>query len=419
MNNTGNIEINIEPSFFNETYIQYLGRKEKFQVFYGGAGSGKSYFIVQNLLIRLLKQKQKLMVVRQTFNTHRDSTFAEFRHALDVMGITEHTNISRSTLDITLPNGSEIIFKGADEESKLLSIQGVSMTWIEEATEVSKEIFDQLVLRMRGGSLRKHMFLSFNPISATHWLKEEFFDNPREDSFVSHTNYEDNRFLEQDYIDNLLEMKERNPLKYDVYALGKWGTTGKKVYDNWEEMELDRYELLKNNIELVSAVGLDFGYIADPTVMVVSLVDLEKKEIYIIDEMHRHGLLNNEIAHEIIASGYGREVIIADSAERKSIDEIKSYGVPRIEPAKKGGGSVMQGVQFLNQFKIYVDPSCVHTIDELDNYSYKQDKRTGKYINEPVDNFNHILDALRYSMEPYHEKNTKKIKVMSKSILGL
>lgn len=415
----GEININIDSSFFNESYIQYLKRHEKFQVFYGGAGSGKSYFIVQNLILRLLEQKQKLMVVRQTYGTHRDSTFAEFKTALEKMNLIGRCNISKTTLDIELPNGSTIIFKGADEESKLLSISGVTITWVEEATEISKEIFDQLVLRMRGGSLKKHMFLSFNPISATHWLKKEFFDNPREDAFISHTNYKDNRFLEQEYIDNLLEMEKRNPVKYAVYALGEWGTTGKKVYENWEIRHFDKYKLLKSNIYLQSAIGLDFGYVADATTLIATLVDTENRRIYIYDEMYAHGLLNNEIANEIIAKGYSKERIIADSAEKKSIDEIKGYGVPRIEPAKKGAGSIMQGIQFINQFEVIVHPDCKHTIDELENYSYKKSKATGQYLNEPIDNFNHLLDALRYAMEPFHKKENKVIKTLSKSLFGL
>lgn len=419
MSKQKSININIDSSFFNEAYIPYLNRDEKFQVFYGGAGSGKSYFIVQNLIIKLLKQKQKLMVVRQTFATHRDSTFAEFKSALEYMGILDLCKISKTTLDIELPSGSTIIFKGADEESKLLSISGVTVTWVEEATEISKEIFDQLVLRMRGGRLRKHMFLSFNPISATHWLKAEFFDNPRDDAFICHTTYQDNRFLEQEYIDNLLDMKDRNPVKYDVYALGKWGTTGKKVYENWVEADFDRYHLVKNNIYLQSAIGVDFGYISDATTLIATLVDLENRKIYIYDEMYEHGLLNNEIASEIIAKGYGKERIIADSAEKKSIDEIRGYGVPRIEPAKKGSGSIMQGIQFINQFQIYVHPRCVHTIDELENYSYKKDNKTGQYLNQPIDDFNHLLDALRYALEPFHKKNNRKIKTLSKSLFGL
>ena len=419
MSKQKSININIDSSFFNEAYIPYLNRDEKFQVFYGGAGSGKSYFIVQNLILKLLKQKQKLMVVRQTFATHRDSTFAEFKSALEYMGILDMCKISKTTLDIELPSGSTIIFKGADEESKLLSISGVTVTWVEEATEISKEIFDQLVLRMRGGRLRKHMYLSFNPISATHWLKAEFFDNPRDDAFICHTTYQDNRFLEQEYIDNLLDMKDRNPVKYDVYALGKWGTTGKKVYENWVEADFDRYHLVKNNIYLQSAIGVDFGYISDATTLIATLVDLENRKIYIYDEMYEHGLLNNEIASEIIAKGYGKERIIADSAEKKSIDEIRGYGVPRIEPAKKGSGSIMQGVQFINQFQIYVHPRCVHTIDELENYSYKKDNKTGQYLNQPIDDFNHLLDALRYALEPFHKKNNRKIKTLSKSLFGL
>ena len=413
------ININVDSSFFNSAYIPYLKRDEQYQVFYGGAGSGKSYFIVQNLIIRLLKQKQRLMVVRQTFNTHRDSTFAEFKVALENFGILDLCKISKSTLDIELPNGSTIIFKGADDESKLLSIQGITLTWIEEATELSKEIVDQLILRMRGGALRKHMFLSFNPISANHWLKKEFFDNPKPGSFICHTTYQDNRFLEQEYINTLLEMKERNPVKYDVYALGKWGTTGKKVYENWEVKEFNRYDLIKDKITLRSAVGLDFGYVADPTVLIAALVDEENREMYIFDEMYHHGLMNDEIAQEIIALGYSRERIIADSAEKKSIDEIKGYGIPRIEPAKKGGGSVMQGIQFINQFKLYVHPKCEKTIDELENYAYKMDRQSGLYLNEPVDNYNHLLDALRYGMEPFHRKETRTIRTLPKSFLGL
>lgn len=255
------ISLNIDASFFNEAYIPYLNRPEKFQVFYGGAGSGKSYHLASSLIIKLLQQKQKLLVVRQTFSSHRDSTFSEFKTALERMGILKLCGVSKTTLEITLPNGSTIIFKGADDENKLLSISGITLTWVEEATEISKEIFDQLVMRMRGGRLTKHMYLSFNPISATHWLKKEFFDNPRENSFVCHTTYKDNRFLEQDYINNLLEMEERNPLKYAIYALGEWGTTGKKVYENYVIKDFNRYEVVKNNITIQSAFGLDFGLV--------------------------------------------------------------------------------------------------------------------------------------------------------------
>ena len=164
---------------------------------------------------------------------------------------------------------------------------------------------------------------------------------------------------------------------------------------------------------------MDFGYVADATTMIATLVDMDNRKIYIFDELYEHGLLNNEIATEIIAKGYGRERIIEDAAENQSIDEIKGYGVPRIEPAIKGNGSIMQGIQFINQFKIYVHPKCKHTIDELENYSYKKDRQTGLYLNEPVDNFNHVLDALRYAMEPFNKKQSKVIRTIYKSALGL
>lgn len=159
------INLNIDSSFFNEVYIPYLNKNERWQVFYGGYGSGKSNFVATNLVLGLLKQKCTLLVVRQTFATHRDSTFAELKSAIERMGIMETVKISKTTLEIEFHNGSKIIFKGADDEQKLLSIFGINLCWIEEATEISKEILDQLNLRLRGGRFKKHIFLIFNPVS--------------------------------------------------------------------------------------------------------------------------------------------------------------------------------------------------------------------------------------------------------------
>lgn len=117
------------------------------------------------------------------------------------------------------------------------------------------------------------------------------------------------------------------------------------------------------------------------------------------------------------AKGYAKEVITADSAEQKSIAELKGYGLPRIKPARKGPDSIMQGIQFLQQFEIIVLPSCIHTIDELENYSFRKDKTTGKYINKPEDNNNHILDALRYSLEGYSKRSG--VSFLNKQALGL
>jgi len=411
------IKVNISYDYFNEKYIPYIDRKERYQIYYGGAGSGKSYFIATSLILKLFKQKQTLLVVRQTFASIRDSVFAEIISALSRMSLLPYVKVSKTTLGMEFPNGSKIIFKGADDEGKLLSISGIDLVWVEEASEITKDLFNQLELRLRGGADKKLFYLSFNPISALHWLKEEFFDNPKEDSLICHSTYLDNRFLDKEYIANLLDMKERNPQKYEVYALGKWGTTGKKVYENWSVQHFDYHTLVQKNPNAKAVFGMDFGYVSDATTFVCSLVDVANRKLYIFDEMYEHGLLNNQIAEQVKAKGYAKEVITADSAEQKSIAELKGYGLPRIKPARKGPDSIMQGIQFLQQFEIIVLPSCIHTIDELENYSFRKDKTTGKYINKPEDNNNHILDALRYSLEGYSKRSG--VSFLNKQALGL
>lgn len=413
------LNINFDVKTLNLAYIPYIKREERYQVFYGGAGSGKSYFLATNLVLELLSKKQKMLVIREVFSTIRDSVYAELLNAIDNIGnLREHCTISKSTLQITFPNGSTIIFKGADDESKLLSITGVDMVWIEEADGITREVWHQIELRLRGGANKKRFYLSFNPISAQHWLKEEFFDNPKDDSLICHTTYKDNRFLDADYIANLEDMRERNPEKYQVYALGKWGTNGKPVYSNWEVSTFNFSQIIKSNKSIKALFGMDFGYTTDPTTFIASLIDEQNRKLYIFDEMYEHGLLNNEIAHNIISMGYGKETIIADSAEQKSIAELRKYGLRRVKPAKKGANSINHGIQYLSQYQIYIHPNCVETINEFENYSYKKNKRTGQYTNVPIDNYNHLLDALRYSVEPLSMQK-KPVSSLNKAMFGL
>lgn len=414
------VNLQIDKAFFNEVYIPYLNREERFQAFMGGAGSGKSKFLSQKLTLDLLKNKITLLVVMKEYSGMEQKVFKEFLTTFDDMKIRDHMKIRKAPLNITFPNGSEIIFLGADDESKLLSISGITYCWVEEADNISYEFWTQLQLRLRGkGKIKKKFFLSWNPTSATSWLKREFEDNPLPDSFMLRTTYLDNRFLDDEYIAQFDEMKIRNPHKYRIYALGEWGILGKLVYENWEEREFTTSDLMKENPNLVSAFGMDFGYVADPSTMVASLVDLENRKLYIFDEMYEKGLLNNEIAEKIHDMGYSKELIIADSAEQKSIEEIKQYDIPRIKPARKGSGSIMQGIQFIQQFDIIVHPKCKHTIDELKHYSFKKDKQSGMYLNVPIDSSNHILDALRYSLESHNKKKGKALKLLPSSMFGL
>lgn len=366
----------------------------------------------------LLQQKTTLLVVRKTFDSIRDSVFKELMNAIEQFQVESFITYKKTTLDIEFSNGSKIIFKGGDDENKLLSISGIDRIWVEEVNEITQDLFNQLELRLRGQGKKKQFFLSFNPIDARHWLKEEFFDNPKADSFVCHTTYLDNTFLDQDYIDTLLDMKERNPEKYKVYVLGEWGATGKQVFTNWTEAVFDYKKIIKRGKHVKLALGVDFGW-TDPSTLACVLIDLEKKELFIFDEIYEQGLTNEELTEKIIEKGFANQLIIADSAERKSIEECRGYGLRKLKGAVKGGGSIMNGIRFLHQFTIYIHSDCKNAITEFQSYSYVKDSKTGQYTKKLTDDYNHFIDALRYAVEPYMRGQGNQVKFLPKSLLGL
>lgn len=415
-----NVNLNIDKSYFNEKYLQYFNKTNRYMIFYGGAGSGKSHYISRKLIIDLILHKKKLLVIRQVYSDIADSVFAEFISALEDLKIIKFVTINKAPFKITFPNGSVILFKGADRESKLLSISGVDICWIEEASEISKELFNQLELRLRGGKHKKQFYLSFNPISENHWLKAEFFDNNVSDTSICHSTYLDNRFLDDDYIRTLNNMKIRNPQKYQVYALGHWGVLGDRVYNNWIVNNFNINEVLNSNKKLIKSVGLDFGFKADPAALVATVIDMENRRLYVYDELYVYGKKNNELAELIKAKGYEKSQIYADNQEQKSIAELKDlYGIKNIHATKKGKDSIKHGIQFLEQFEIIVHTSCENIQNEFESYVYPKDKITGKYKDKPVDANNHLMDALRYAVEKYSVNKKGKFKTYSKSILGL
>ena len=386
------LKINFGLSQLNKAYIPYLQRQERYQIFYGGAGSGKSNFLATNLSLSLLQRKQRLLVVMETYAGMEEKVYKEIISALEKLQVLQFVKKKTSPLKIEFPNGSEMIFIGADDESKLLSLSAIDAVWVEEATGISKDYWEQLKLRLRGATgVKKKFYLSFNPISVNHWLKEEFFDKGYKDMFICHTTYKDNRFLDEEYIQTLEDMKERSPLHYDVYALGKWGSLGKKVFNNWTVQDFDVMELIKENPQLEETYGVDFGFVSDASTLVASLIDIPNRKLYIFDELYEKGLLNNQLAQKIIDKGYRRKHIIADSAEQKSIAELKQYGLTSIEGAAKGAGSIAHGIQYLQQFDIIIHPSCKFTIQEFEHYSYKKDKKTGQYLSQPIDDYNHCI----------------------------
>ena len=396
------MKIRVHTNIFCPVYLPHLNPDgHRILVFYGGAGSGKSFFVAQRLVYKALRSRRKILVLRKVNRTTKASTFQLLLDTLDQFGIRDKCSINRTDFTITLPNGSSFLCMGLDDPEKIKSITGLTDAWLEEATEFSLDDFSQVNLRIRDPKAEnQEVILSMNPVSKANWTYLQFFaDNDELTEFrktvkIVHTNYLDNPFLPPEYVQALLLMKATNEVYYKIYALGEFGSLDKLVYNNWQKMDFDP-TLIKGQL----LCGLDFGYTNDPTMFLASILVEEERRIYVFKEWGGTGFLNDQIADQIKEMGFAKSLIMADSAEQKSIDEIKRKGIARIKPCVKGQGSVLQGIQKLQQYEIIVHPSCRNTIEELQNYSWKKDKQTNEYINEPIDAFNHSLDSLRYSLQ--------------------
>lgn len=412
----------LHKEIFNDVYLSSLDDYSKrYEIYYGGAGSGKSVFVAQKLVKKALTDRRKILVLRKVDKTTKNSTFQLLLDTLTDWKIIDKCKINRTDFTITLPNGSVFLCCGLQDPERIKSITGLTDAWLEEATEFNQEDFNQIDLRIRHPEAKgQQIILSFNPVSKVNWCYKLFFKEAADAAMtdfraqckILHTNYLDNKFLPQSYIDSLLLLKATNLDYYKIYALGEFGSLSKLVFNNWKVEEFDCTQVHGD-----LCVGLDFGFIADPTALVASIVDDENKKIYVFNAKSRKGLLNNEIAEMIKAEGFAKSSIIADSAEQKSIEEIKREGISRIKPATKGQGSILQGIQKLQQYQIIVHPSgAAALIEELKNYCWEKDKKTNEYINKPIDKYNHCIDALRYSLQCMEHH---KVKTMDKTLLGL
>lgn len=407
------MKIDIYPEIFNDAFLPFVDDyTHRFEVYYGGAGSGKSVFITQKLLIKALMQQRKILIMRKVGATLKDSCWQLVIDTLSHFQLLSFSKINKSILTIELPNGSMLLFKGMDDSEKIKSITGITDIWVEEATEFSAEDIEQLNLRLRAKTDGLQMFFSFNPVSKANWVFKRWFAKDvelTEDTVIHRSTYKDNRFLPDAYIETIEKMAKTNPTYYRIYALGEFASLDKLIFNNWKTgtvNDTSSWDLL---------CGLDFGYTNDPTAFVVSFVHGD--ELFIAKEFVKTGLLNNQIATAIKELGFAKSTIIGDSAEVKSIEELKRDGLYRIYPAVKGKGSILQGIQKLQQYDITVHPSCEHVITELQNYAWKKDRQSGEYINEPIDEFNHCIDALRYSLQCLDKY--KRLTSFSKSTLGL
>lgn len=384
-------------------YKSFWNFKGRYKVCKGSRASKKSTTTAQWIIYNMMKYPlSNTLVIRQMFNTHLDSTWTQLKWATKNLGVADLWDFKKSPLSATYrPTGQKILFRGLDDPKSITSITVehgyLCWCWWEEAYQVkSEDAFNKVDMSIRGelppGYFKQHI-VTFNPWSDRHWLKKRFFDVGDEDVLAITTNYLCNEFLGDDDKKVFEKMRETNPERYRVEGLGNWGIVDGLVFSNWR---VETFQSKNLNGELL--LGLDFGFTNDPTAIISSIIDEDNKRLYVFDEFFKKGLLNNQIADILIKKGYSKSIIIADSAEQKSIEEIRRCGVRRIKEAVKGQGSVLQGIQKLQQYEIIIHPSCINLIEEFENYSWAQDK-DGTGINKPVDMFNHGIDALRYSLQ--------------------
>lgn len=395
------------PKLIGKGYGKFWRFKGRYRVVKGSRASKKSKTTALWFIYNLMKHKQaNLLVIRKTYRTLKDSCFAELKWAIHRLQVDRYWEIKESPLEMTYkPTGQKIYFRGLDDPLKVTSITVdigcLCWGWIEEAYEVMNEddfnILDESIRGTTPEGLFKQWTITFNPWNEHHWLKGRFFDLEDDNTLAITTNYLCNEWLDDADKKVFETMKKNNPRRYQVAGLGNWGIVDGLVYENWEEKVFDLEEI-KRISGIVSRFGLDFGYTNDPTALFCGMLDKNNATLYVFDELYRQGMQNKVIYDEVERMGYAKEIITADNAEPKSIDNLYDYGMRRIRPARKGPDSIKNGIDYIQGLKIIIHPRCVNFITEISNYTWQEDK-FGKKLNKPIDDFNHLMDAMRYALE--------------------
>lgn len=394
------------PDIVGKGYKTFWNFKGRYRVVKGSRASKKSKTTALWFIYNLMKfPDANLLVIRKTYRTLKDSCFTDLKWACARLGVTQYWTFKESPLEATYkPTGQKILFRGLDDPLKVTSITvekgSLCWGWIEEAYEIPKAAdFQTLDESIRGETppgLWKQWTLTFNPWSDKHWIKKRFFDHePDPDILAITTNYMCNEWLDESDLHLFEDMKKTNPRRYDVAGLGNWGVVDGLVYENFREEE---YRIQDVSPEAVTVCGIDFGFTNDPTALFVGMIDIANRKLWVWDELYEKQLTNVKIFQRISSMGYSKTKIIGDSAEPKSISELRSLGLS-IAGAKKGPDSIDAGIQWLQNFEIIIHPRCVNFITEIQNYQWDKD-RFGNPINRPIDDFNHLMDAMRYAVEP-------------------
>ncbi|MFP7455093.1 PBSX family phage terminase large subunit [Bacillus safensis] len=398
---------------------------QKFQFLVGGYGSSKSYHIALKLILKLLGEKRTALVIREVYDTHRDSTFSLFEEIVNDLGLDHVIQCRTSPLMLKFHNGSRIIFKGLDKPAKLKSINNISIIWIEECSEVKYEGFKELLGRLRHPTLDLHMILSTNPVGQDNWTYSHFFKDDQNNRFIlddeklykertivindtyyHHSTAEDNLFLPVSYIKQLDELKEYDPDLYRIARKGHFGINGIRVLPQFEVQPHEDVMLAISNINRpLLRAGMDFGFVDSYNAVVRLAVDHEKKYLYIYWEYYDRGKTDDVTVEDLKEFVETKELIKADN-EQKTIAYFRKMGYNMVA-AHKFQGSRLQYTKKIKRFKkIICSDSCKNTIYELQPLTYKTDKR-GNIIEDEFQIDPHTFSAIWYALDDYEVTDLK------------
>ena len=394
----------------NNHFIDYIQDWNHYEYFLlGSYGSSKSFNTAIKLILKSIQEKRKILVVRKVFATLKDSCYEDLKEAISFLGLDDYFLINKSPLQITCKiTGSVFLFRGMDDKAKIKSIKDVSIVWIEE-NEITIDDYKELKDRMRVLGIKPHIIITTNPTTREHWCYNRFLieegiseDDLYQRRIISHNNiyfhhstYKDNCFLNPDWIRNL--EAEKNELLRNIKVYGRFGTVGFKVLQNISITD-------ESDVNGDTFCGLDFGYAVSYNAFLKMKV--VGKDLYILNEYYNREQTLSDLFENI--KQYSNESIIADSAEPRTIRELRDAGLHRIAGAKKGSGSVMEGLRKLQQFdNIYINRNCVNCIREWQSLEHPKNDKTGLIDEKKFSIDSHCFSAAIYGLEKFKHYDFK------------
>ncbi len=356
----------------------------------GSSRSSKTYNILIWLIVYCLKNSgTRLSIVRATLPAIKGSVFIDFKEILYKLGIYDEKMMNKTEFTYTLPNGSWVEFFSTDSEQKLRGRKR-DILYVNEANELKFIEWQQLKMRTT-----KFAIIDYNPsFTDDHWICDI---NKEQSTFHFISTYKDNPFLEQVIIDEIESLQRKNESLWRVYGLGLQAQIEGLIFTNIEI--IDR---IPGHVKM-SNIGMDFGFTNDPTAIIDT--GIYDDGLYLDELCYRTQMLSSDIIREL--KPVGPKSVISESADPRLVKEIRNAGI-LITPVTKGAGSVMEGIMKMQEYKIYITRRSYNLIREFKNYTFEQDKE-GKWLNVPIDAFNHGIDAVRYViLEKVLGKNRRK-----------